>query len=980
MPKKNKKKSIIENKNYLNKKKTRQEEIQNEEDEKINNINLSEKENNNIKTENFRIIEPYRNLGLIIDSNKIKFSKRGLDRFILGSNGNSFLLYNLEKLRLERISPPMEKKISCLGFYKNKILTGIGNKVQLWDKIHIIKEFNGSNNINSEIKEIMTFENILIFSDSEGDLFIYTIESNELISQLNLRIDNFIHPTTYLNRILYNKISEKYEIDLNKYENDLILYNINSEKEIYNFKKELENKSKITLIEQSPVIDIIALSYLNGEILLFNIKNSKKIMSLKSENKVTSMTFSSCLTMNHSLLITSCDNGNINIWDLNKKLIHYTITDNFNYIDNVFFIPNEPILICTSGKDNSIKMFKFDKNTSIPQLLKMRNGHSNSPKIIKFYGNSNNENTQILSCDNFYLRNISLINEHQSREFSYKKFPLLNNIKNHKILSFDYNEFRERDWANIALIISDYDKPILFSYENNSISKNQPKLKTENSKCLCVTISICGNFGFCGFENGNIEKFNMQSGKSRWVINNSHGYLKSVDDLKSDGINNMLISISHMEKTIKFWEILQHNLIESVNVDFFPQKLEINRDNDLIAVSFDNNYINVYDKSQIKLVRNFQINDFNNYSISDFTFSNDAKWLLVITMNDKSLKIYDILSSNLIEWVDFDKIPLSVSISNDNQYISISFENDNGIYIYINKTLFVDYEDITNITKPIHCALTVFKVKLIKNRKNFDFTNQEMIEIKGDEEEKKEIPNENLNLISFSNENNLKYKIINKIEEIQEKNTPQIEEKQKEKAPFFLFNIEDVIQGNLPLKKGNNKNNLNDEENNPEYINLIKNYSHFKNEKMINEKRIRIGKINKDEDDGFILKKLLNGYNNKKINPKEITQFLNKLNPYIVDLEIRSIDPLLVIDNIDYLLLFSEYLYEEFNNSNSNYEMLQAYLNRYIKIFNEEILSNQKIKENLNKINILNENKFKNLDEMYKDTICLISYFGKIQI
>ena len=255
-----------------------------------------------------------------------------------------------------------------------------------------------------------------------------------------------------------------------------------------------------------------------------------------------------------------------------------------------------------------------------------------------------------------------------------------------------------------------------------------------------------------------------------------------------------------------------------------------------------------------------------------------------------------------------------------------------------------------------------------------------MIEIKGDEEEKKEIPNENLNLISFSNENNLKYKIINKIEEIQEKNTPQIEEKQKEKAPFFLFNIEDVIQGNLPLKKGNNKNNLNDEENNPEYINLIKNYSHFKNEKMINEKRIRIGKINKDEDDGFILKKLLNGYNNKKINPKEITQFLNKLNPYIVDLEIRSIDPLLVIDNIDYLLLFSEYLYEEFNNSNSNYEMLQAYLNRYIKIFNEEILSNQKIKENLNKINILNENKFKNLDEMYKDTICLISYFGKIQI
>ena len=235
-------------------------------------------------------------------------------------------------------------------------------------------------------------------------------------------------------------------------------------------------------------------------------------------------------------------------------------------------------------------------------------------------------------------------------------------------------------------------------------------------------------------------------------------------------------------------------------------------------------------------------------------------------------------------------------------------------------------------------------------------------------------------MISFSNENNLKYKIINNIEEIQEKNTPDIEEKQKEKAPFFLFNIDDVIQGKLPLKKGNNKNNLNDEENNPEYINLIKNYSHFKNERMINEKRIKIGKLNKEEDDGFILKKLLNGFSNKKINSKEITQFLNKLNPYIVDLEIRSIDPMLIIDNVDYLILFSEYLLEEFNNSNSNYEMLQAYLNRFIKIYNEEIISDQNIKKNLNKINELNEKKFKNLEDIYKDTICLISFFGKIQI
>ena len=30
-----------------------------------------------------------------------------------------------------------------------------------------------------------------------------------------------------------------------------------------------------------------------------------------------------------------------------------------------------------------------------------------------------------------------------------------------------------------------------------------------------TTISICGNFGFYGFENDNNEKFNMQSGKCK---------------------------------------------------------------------------------------------------------------------------------------------------------------------------------------------------------------------------------------------------------------------------------------------------------------------------------------------------------------------------------------------------------------------------------------------------------------------------------
>ena len=65
--------------------------------------------------------------------------------------------------------------------------------------------------------------------------------------------------------------------------------------------------------------------------------------------------------MSHSLLVTSCDNGIINIWDLNKKSIHYSINSDFKNISNVLFLPEEPIMISTSEQDNNIKYINLKK-------------------------------------------------------------------------------------------------------------------------------------------------------------------------------------------------------------------------------------------------------------------------------------------------------------------------------------------------------------------------------------------------------------------------------------------------------------------------------------------------------------------------------------------------------------------------------------------------------------------------------------------
>ena len=123
---------LKESKKLLNTKHQKKDKLDNSE---ILTSKNKKTNNENIKAinpkKNFRIIEPYRSLGVYTDNNKIHYFKRGIERFMLTSNKYSFIVYNLEKLRIERISPPLEKKITALNPYKTKIFTGIGNKVQL---------------------------------------------------------------------------------------------------------------------------------------------------------------------------------------------------------------------------------------------------------------------------------------------------------------------------------------------------------------------------------------------------------------------------------------------------------------------------------------------------------------------------------------------------------------------------------------------------------------------------------------------------------------------------------------------------------------------------------------------------------------------------------------------------------------------------------------------------------------------------------
>jgi WD40 repeat protein len=125
---------------------------------------------------------------------------------------------------------------------------------------------------------------------------------------------------------------------------------------------------------------------------------------------------------------TSQDNGTITLWDLNahKILAEMETPHSGKDVTHLSFILNEPVLVSASDDDNSIKMWLFEKGQLKPRLLRERSGHAEAPHMIRFYGGLDDSNMQgarnLITCSkDGNLRDISLLNELQSMNFSKKK-------------------------------------------------------------------------------------------------------------------------------------------------------------------------------------------------------------------------------------------------------------------------------------------------------------------------------------------------------------------------------------------------------------------------------------------------------------------------------------------------------------------------------------------------------------------------------
>jgi len=132
--------------------------------------------------------------------------------------------------------------------------------------MHKVMEFQG------HTKPILKFEAFgdFIFSlAEEGEFIVFDRLKGNVIKKMNFdsHFEGFIHPRTYVNKLVFYG-GESTE-----------LWNIMDEKKIFTFNLE----GTVSVIEQSPVVDVVAVGFEDGTIVLLNLLYNKVILKFSQK-------------------------------------------------------------------------------------------------------------------------------------------------------------------------------------------------------------------------------------------------------------------------------------------------------------------------------------------------------------------------------------------------------------------------------------------------------------------------------------------------------------------------------------------------------------------------------------------------------------------------------------------------------------------------------------------------------------------------
>ncbi|XP_066599159.1 WD repeat-containing protein 36-like [Prorops nasuta] len=726
-----------------------------------------------------------------------RYIKRRKETFIVTCVGKVFHTYGSSHLTLLSVSGPHPGDITCLAADNFHVYTASNNVIFAWRRGTELKHVYKSH--EKSVHSMLPFGPNLLSIDEENTLKVWNIKDTSLIFELNFsknlfQITALIHPNTYINKVLFGS-----------QQGQLQLWNINNMKLIYTFNQ--WNKP-ITVLKQAPAIDIVAIGFSTGRIILHNLKYDKTIFDLTQDwGGVTSISFS---TDGSPIMATGNMDGHIVLWNLEERKVESQLHVAHNgAVKGLSFIENESLLI-SSSPDNSLKSWIIDRSSEKIRLLRRREGHMGPPTIIRFYGNNS---SSILSASvDSSLKVFSTISAALNQNMGRAYFKGKSTRKKEKaaydslmppIMYIAAETTREKEWSNIAALHLGLSMVTTWSYDQMKMGKlkllPQHLKHNKNAVATALCITKCGSFIIIGYNTGHIDRFNMQSGIHRASYGNENGAHRGiVSGLTTDCVNQTIISAGQ-DGLIKFWNFKLINGRTSpqstINLKESIKWLRYHNESFLIAAALENFDVIIIDQDTKKIVRLFQG---HNGRLTDACFNTDSRWLITASM-DCTIRTWDIPSGHLIDVLQVSDACTSLDFSPSGEFLITAHVDHLGLYLWSNRTVYS------------HVSLKAIDVNYSPTKTDFpettfrftDGTNENINELNNIEYEVREKLDKDL--LTMSNLASSKWRNIIDIDIIKKKvnvlNVP-------EKRPFFLSAASRALKFDIENNKSNNNNKI----------------------------------------------------------------------------------------------------------------------------------------------------------------------------
>ncbi|RWS08175.1 WD repeat-containing protein 36-like isoform X2 [Dinothrombium tinctorium] len=655
-------------------------------------------------------------------------------------------------------------------------------------------------------------------------------------------------------------------------------------------------KSSVLCIEQSPACNVVAIGLANGKIIIHDLKQDETVMSFTQEwGPVIRLSFRTDDPNEYPFLVSSSSIGHIAIWNLEKRKLQSQMRDLHNGpITGCHFIEKEPLLITTSC-DNAIRVWCFDQPDDSGRLLYQRDGHSAPPSRVRFHGIKGNWVLSAGLDSNF--RCFSTYSERLNRNLGQASF-------------------------------------------NRKLAKKQGVKKEALKMPPIIEFTT--------------DKHNIQSGIYRGSFGKDKAHDGPIQGVVSDLLNQVVVS-GGIDGFIKFWRFKKGELLSSLKFESSVAQIIIHRENSLISVAFDDFCISVIDLETRRVIRQLRSHESR---ITDMTFSADARWLIVASM-ECSIRTWDLSYGQLVDHFLVATPCVSVSMSPTGEYLATTHVQDLGVYLWANLSIFkpLNLKPLSENFVPSLLDLPFVKVdeKSLEDENALEESAEDREPGIISDDDSMEIECEAKNsseLVTLSLLHSSRWKNLLHLDTIKKRNKPKEPFEKPKSAPFFI----PVATGLEPKLD-------------------IPDHEKAKSTQSTPSQQIRSFSPLSPFCQLII-------ESSDKHNYTQVIESLKQMGPSAIDVEIRSLDTFLdtdstAIENHSLLLYFMEALQQALE-TRKDFEFIQSCLGLFLKVHSSVIMSDSKLTEKCKVLCETVEKDWERLRLLFSESLCIVNYMKSV--